>query len=113
MGHPSGLLETGGDSTSIPEFRINIFQVPLEAVAFQPLPQLHSALDAVGRKYHRGTMEIMKLRPSTPKRKAERNPTDTAVTENTGASAAALFSSLFCMSLSGCFDLSLFGGLTW
>ena len=72
MGHHAGLLETGGDRTSIPKFGINVFQVPLEAMAFQPLPQLHSALDAVGRKY-RDTMEV---RPNAPKREAERNPTD-------------------------------------
>lgn len=75
MGHRTGLLETGGDHTSIPKFRINIFQVPLEAVAFQPLPQLHSALYTVGRKCRRDTMEIMKVRLNAPKREAGRNQT--------------------------------------
>lgn len=37
----------GGDQAFIPKFRVNVLQVPLEAVAFQPLPQLHSALNAV------------------------------------------------------------------
>lgn len=77
MEHPTGLLDAGGDCTSIPKFGINIFQVPLEAVAFQLLPQLHSALDAVGRKYHRdASMEMMKVRPNTSKREAERNPSE-------------------------------------
>lgn len=75
-GHPAGLLGTGEDRSSIPKFRINVFEVPLEAVAFQPLPQLHSALDAVGRKYCRDTMEIMKVRPNAPKREPQRNLTD-------------------------------------
>lgn len=75
--HPTGLLDAGGDRTSVPKFGINVFQVPLEAVAFQLLPQLHSALDAVGRKYHRDTsMEMTRVRPNTPKREAERNPSE-------------------------------------
>lgn len=76
MEHPTGLLDTGGDRTSVPKFGINVFQVPLEAVAFQLLPQLHSALDTVGRKYHRNTMEMIKVRPTTAKREAERNPSE-------------------------------------
>lgn len=76
MEHPMGLLDTGGDRTSVPKFGINVFQVPLEAVAFQLLPQLHSALDTVGRKYHRDTMEMVKVRATTPKREAERNPSE-------------------------------------
>ena len=75
-GAATGLLETGGDHISVPKFRINIFQVPLEAAAFQPLPQLHSALDAAGRKCCRDTMEIMKVRPNALKREAGRNQTD-------------------------------------
>lgn len=77
VGHSAGLLEIGGDGASIPKFGINIFQVPLEAVAFQPLPQFHSALHAVGMKHHRDIMEIMKERPNAPRKEAERNPTDT------------------------------------
>lgn len=76
MEHPTGLLGAGGDHASVPKFGINVFQVPLEAVAFQLLPQLHSALDTVGRKYHRDIMEMMKVRPNTPQREAERNPTE-------------------------------------
>lgn len=76
MGHPAGLLKRGGNCISIPKFGINIFQVPLETVALQPLPQLHSALDTVERKYDSDTMEIIKARSNTSEREAERNPTD-------------------------------------
>jgi len=46
-GKAAGMGLPAGDRTFIPKFRVNILQVPLEAVAFQPLPQLHSALNAV------------------------------------------------------------------
>lgn len=66
------LLKIGGGGTFIPKFRVNVLQVPLEAVAFQPLPQLHSALDAVGRKHQREAMEVIKVRTNAPQREAER-----------------------------------------
>lgn len=51
MSLAAGTGHSPGDLTSIPELRVNVLQVPLEAMALQSFPQLHSALDAGGRKY--------------------------------------------------------------
>lgn len=56
-----------GNVTSIPEFGVNVLQVPLEAMALQSFPQLHSALDAGERKYGGVTMEIVRVKPKAPK----------------------------------------------
>lgn len=56
-----------GNVTSIPEFGVNVLQVPLEAMALQSFPQLHSALDAGERIYGGMTMEIVRVKPKAPK----------------------------------------------
>lgn len=94
-GHPPGNV------TSIPEFGVNILQVPLEAMALQSFPQLHSALDAGERKYGGVTMEIVRVKPKAPK------PNRYAQTANTRPSAG-LFPAVFYISLVCCFNLCVF-----